>query len=96
MEKVIVGIYFTDNNYCAYAPVLLGCVSTANRLAEMKENIKDAIEFHVESSLENDDPIPDVFKGEYGLEFKTVGRSSVKCIQQYIYQSSVVAYSRNQ
>jgi len=70
MEKVIVLIEYTGNNYCAYAPLLLGCVSTAGTLDEMKKNIKEAIEFHVETSLEFNDPIPDVFKGPYELEFK--------------------------
>lgn len=70
MGKVIVEIYYTGNNYCAYAPVLLGCVSTAATLPEMKKNIKEAIEFHVESSLEDGDTIPEVFKGKYDLEFK--------------------------
>jgi len=70
MNKVIVDIYFTGNNYCAYAPILLGCVSTASTLAQMKRYIKEAIEFHVESSLEENDPIPEIFKGEFELEFK--------------------------
>lgn len=70
MEKVMVDIYYTGNNYCAYAPILLGCVSTADTLEEMKKNIKEAIDFHVETSFENNDPIPVVFKGEYQLEFK--------------------------
>ena len=70
MNKVIVDIYFTGNNYCAYAPNLLGCVSTASTLAEMKKNIKEAIEFHVESSLKENDAIPEIFKGQYELEFK--------------------------
>ncbi|MCL4483935.1 MAG: type II toxin-antitoxin system HicB family antitoxin [Bacteroidetes bacterium] len=70
MEKVIVDIYFTGNNYCAYAPILLGCVSTGATLSDIKKNIREAIEFHVESSLEDGDTIPEVFKGEYELEFK--------------------------
>ena len=70
MEKVTVLIEYTGNNYCAYAPILLGCVSTAGTLEEMKKNIKEAIAFHIESSLEFNDPIPEVFKGSYELEFK--------------------------
>jgi len=70
MEKVVVDIYFTGNNYCAHAPILLGCVSAATTLTDMKKNIKEAIEFHVESSLKDGDPIPEVFHGEYELEFK--------------------------
>ena len=70
MEKVTVLIEYTGNNFCAYAPILLGCVSTAGTLDEMKKNIKEAITFHVESSLEFNDPIPEVFKGPYELEYK--------------------------
>ncbi len=70
MKKVTVDIYYTGNNYCAHAPILLGCISTAATLSEMKKNIKEAIEFHVESSLEDGDIIPEVFKGEYELEFR--------------------------
>lgn len=70
MEKVTVDIYYTGNNYSAHAPILLGCISTAATLSEMKKNIKEAIEFHVESSLEDGDTIPEVFKGEYELVFR--------------------------
>lgn len=70
MKKVTVLIEYTGNNYCAYAPILLGCVSTAGTLDEMKKNIKEAIAFHVESSLEFNDPIPAIFKKPYELEFK--------------------------
>ena len=59
------------NNYPQYpSPILLGCVSTGATLSDIKKNIKEAIEFHVESSLEDGDTIPEVFKGEYELEFK--------------------------
>ncbi len=70
MNTVIVDIYYTGNNYCANAPILLGCVSTGGTLAEMKKNIKEAIGFHVETCIEDNEPIPDVFKEEYELEFK--------------------------
>ena len=70
MEKVIVDVYYTGNNYCAHSPILLGCVSTAATLPEIKKNIKEAIDFHVESCLEDGDAIPDVFIGEYELEFR--------------------------
>jgi len=70
MEKIIVLIEYTGNNYCAHAPILLGCVSTAGTLDEMKKNIKEAIEFHIETSMEFNDTIPEVLKGPYELVFK--------------------------
>ena len=69
MKKVIVEIYYSGNNYSAFAPILDGCISTAGTLDNMKKNIKEAIEFHVESSLADNESIPDIFKGEYELEF---------------------------
>jgi predicted RNase H-like HicB family nuclease len=58
---------YTGNNYSA--PALIGCVSTADTLDEMRKNITEAIAFHIESSLEFNDPIPDVFKGPYELKY---------------------------
>jgi len=52
---------------CAHLP---GCVSTGSSLPEMKKNIREAIEGHIEISLEYNDPIPEIFKGEYELEFR--------------------------
>ena len=70
MEKILVDIYYTGKNFCAHAPILLGCVSTGATLSEIKKNFKDALEFHIETSLEDGEPIPEVFNGEYELEFK--------------------------
>ena len=69
MQIVIVNIYYTGNNFCAYSPILPGCVSTASSLPEMKKNIREAIEFHIEGSQSDGDIIPEVFCGEYELEF---------------------------
>jgi len=70
MKKVLVEIYYSGNNYCAHAPELLGCVSTGSTLHEIKQNIREAIEFHVESSLTDGDSIPEIFCGKYEIEFK--------------------------
>ncbi len=39
-------------------------------LSEIKNKIREAIDFHIEGSLENNDQISDVLKGEFDLEFK--------------------------
>jgi len=69
MEKVIVEIYAAGHNYCAHAPILPGCISTASSLEDIKNNIKLTIELHVESALRKNDPVPEVFKEEYELDF---------------------------
>ncbi|MCW6037169.1 type II toxin-antitoxin system HicB family antitoxin [Spirulina subsalsa FACHB-351] len=41
-----------ENNYSAFVPDLPGCVSVGDTLEEVKENIQEAISFHLESLLE--------------------------------------------
>lgn len=70
MEKNLVLISHTGKNYNAYLPFLPGCVSTATTLEEMKKNITEAVDFHIEGSLADGDYIPEEFIGEFELEFK--------------------------
>jgi predicted RNase H-like HicB family nuclease len=47
-----------SNNYSAYVPDLPGCISTGRTLEEIKRNIKEAIELHIEGLRHDGDPIP--------------------------------------
>ncbi len=47
------------SNYSAYVPDLPGCVATGNTVAETEQQIREAIEFHIEGLREDDLPIPD-------------------------------------
>ncbi len=48
-----------NSSYCAFVPDLPGCVSTGDTLDEVRRNIREAIEFHLEGMLEDGDPIPE-------------------------------------
>ena len=48
-----------DSNYCAFVPDLPGCISTGDTLDEIKQNIREAIEFHLEGMREDGLPIPE-------------------------------------
>lgn len=49
----------TPNNYCAYAPDVPGCISTADTWDKMLEMIREALVFHIESMLEDGEPLPE-------------------------------------
>jgi len=70
MEKIISEVYYTGNNYSSHVPILPGCVSTGHTLEEVQQHMIEAVMDHIELSIEDNDPIPDVFKGEYELVFK--------------------------
>jgi predicted RNase H-like HicB family nuclease len=46
-------------NYSAYVPDLPGCVSTGDTIEEVSQNIREAIEFHLEGMREDGGPIPE-------------------------------------
>ena len=46
------------NNYAAYVPDLPGCVATAGTREELLDEIREAIELHIEGLREDGEPIP--------------------------------------
>ncbi len=45
-------------NFSAYVPALPGCVSTGATLPEVKTNIREAIDFHLDGLREDGLPVP--------------------------------------
>ncbi len=45
-------------NYSAYVPDLPGCVATGATVAETEQQIREAIEFHIEGMRADGSPVP--------------------------------------
>ena len=56
--KYTVVIERTANNYTAYVPDLPGCVATADTREEVLEEVREAIEFHIEGMREDGETMP--------------------------------------
>ncbi len=70
MKKIIVEIFFIENNFSAHVPELPGCISTGRTNDEIISNIQKAIEFHLEGIKEDGDKPPVSFSGKYELVYK--------------------------
>jgi len=71
MEKVTVTVGLTENNYCAHLIVGDGIVvSTAKTFHELKNEMQNGVEFHLEGMREDGDAIPDVFLKPYQLVYQ--------------------------
>ena len=57
MEYTIV-IEQTQRNFSAYAPDLPGCVATGATRDEVIQEMRAAIDFHIESLREHREPVP--------------------------------------
>ena len=47
-----------EGNYSAYVPDLPGCVATGSTIADVEQEIRSAIRFHIEGLREDGLPIP--------------------------------------
>jgi predicted RNase H-like HicB family nuclease len=48
-----------EGNYCAYVPDLPGCVATGRSIDEAEQEIREAIQFHLEGLRQDGLPIPE-------------------------------------
>ncbi len=58
MTEYTVIIEKAGNNYSAYAPDLPGCITTGPTVEGTLDNMREAIELHLEDMREDGDPIP--------------------------------------
>ena len=58
MMRYAVVIEKAGDNYSAYVPDLPGCVATAESVAELEWELREAIRFHIEGLKEDGLPVP--------------------------------------
>ena len=56
--KYAIVIEKAENNYSAYVPDLPGCIATGETVEEAEQQIREAIEFHLDGMTEDAEPIP--------------------------------------
>ncbi len=59
MKKYLIVIEKTGTGYSAYSPDVDGCVSTGCSLEEVEKNMREAIDFHLESMKTDGLPAPE-------------------------------------
>jgi predicted RNase H-like HicB family nuclease len=57
--KYLVVIEKAERNYAAYLPDLPGCIATAATLSELHQNIRAAVDIHLEGLREDGLPVPE-------------------------------------
>lgn len=45
-------------NYSAYSPDLPGCIAVGDTIEETQRNMEEAMRFHIEGMIEDNEPIP--------------------------------------
>ena len=58
MNRYLVVIEDTETGFSAYSPDLPGCISTGKTMEEVKKNIREAIQLHLDGLREEGYSIP--------------------------------------
>jgi len=59
VHRFLIVVERADGNYSAYSPDLPGCVATGETREESEGNMYHAIEMHLNSLVEDNQPIPE-------------------------------------
>jgi predicted RNase H-like HicB family nuclease len=59
MKTYAIVIERGEHNLSAYVPDLPGCITTGQTVEEIEQNIREAIELHLEGLREEGEPIPE-------------------------------------
>jgi predicted RNase H-like HicB family nuclease len=58
MLEYLIVIEKAGENFCAYSPDVMGCIATGDTIEETQRNMAEALEFHLESMMDDNEEIP--------------------------------------
>ena len=61
MHKYLVVVEKAENNYSAYAPDVPGCITTGRTIEETLSNMREALQLHLEVTVEDGGPLPEAY-----------------------------------
>ena len=71
MSRLTVEIHWCDKNYaCVYDYPGFGCVAVTNKTLEgLKHDFLESLHWHIESSVEDGDFVPDFLRSDFSVDF---------------------------
>lgn len=94
MEHIKVEIHWCDKNYaCAYDYPEFGSVVVTDKTIDgLKAAFEESLKWHIESSLEDGDFVPDFFRsGEYVVDYELATSALLRSAEQF---TTMAALSR--
>ena len=71
MERIVeVLVYKTNTGYSAHIEEIPGVIATGKNLDEIKKNMSEALEIHIQGMHEDGDSLPETLQGDYKLLYK--------------------------
>ncbi len=89
MGKILINVDYTDNFAAAPANEDIACISTGRTLEELKQNMAEALRWHIDSMKEDGEAIPQEFEGEWILEWNLSVRALLHYTEGLVPKSAI-------
>lgn len=89
MTRIRILIDYTDNYAACPADDRIACVSTGRTLDEVKKNIAEALQFHIEGMREDGDAVPEEFNDEWEFEWELSARAMLHYTEGLVPKSAL-------
>lgn len=89
MPRIRILIDYTDNYAACPADDRIACVSTGRTLDEVKKNIAEALQFHIEGMREDGDAVPEEFNDEWEFEWELSARAMLHYTEGLVPKSAL-------
>lgn len=89
MSRIRILIDYTDNYAACPADDRIACVSTGRTLDEVKKNIAEALQFHIEGMREDGDAVPEEFNDEWEFEWELSARAMLHYTEGLVPKSAL-------
>jgi predicted RNase H-like HicB family nuclease len=89
MGKIIINVDWSDNFAAAPANENIACVSTGHTLDELKKNMLEALEFHIQGMREDGEAIPAEFEGALDIEWHLTTAALLHHVEKLIPKAAI-------
>jgi predicted RNase H-like HicB family nuclease len=89
MGKIIINVDYTDNFAAAPADEAVACVVTARTFAELQEEMKAALQTHIEWMRNDGDEIPAEFEGDWEFSWNLTVRALLHSLDGIISKAAL-------
>ena len=89
MGKIGIIVDYTDNYAACPVNEDIACIATGNSFDEIKKNMEDALHFHIEGMMEDGDPIPEEFEGDWEFDWQLTTRALLHYTEGYVTKATL-------
>ena len=89
MGKIVVLVDYTGNFAATPVSPEMACISTGRTLDEVKTNLVEALQFHLEGMKEDSLPIPEEFDAPWDIDWRLTTRALLHYTEGLVSRSAI-------